>query len=204
MMISAYLLHAGIKPHAEAALIEFGQRRTANAKGVTIASQMRWVHYYDAILKRGAPLVHTYHLTHLRLRGVPCPGGQSDGCTPYFVLLVDNVKVFDFRAWTTKVCGGKLPSYRRGEPYVDFDLTEVSPRVPLTGNVKLAMLAEGGLLGAAVKLCHLWFHTGFVTHNYLSFPKRVIDKASKDKRGVFPPNFAIEMLLERVEGGGVG
>ena len=52
MMISAYLLHAGIKPHAEAALIEFGQRRTANAKGVTIASQMRWVHYYDAILSK--------------------------------------------------------------------------------------------------------------------------------------------------------
>ena len=38
--------------------------------------------------------------------------------------------------------------------------------------------------------------------NYLYFGRHVLDRACKDKKGVFSPSFALEMLLERVGGAG--
>jgi len=41
LIISAYLVYAGIAPSTTAALRMFGDKRTSNGKGVTIPSQMR-------------------------------------------------------------------------------------------------------------------------------------------------------------------
>lgn len=49
MMIAALLVHSGFRPTAETALRYFGLARTANGKGVTIPSQMRFVHYYEQV-----------------------------------------------------------------------------------------------------------------------------------------------------------
>lgn len=73
LMISAYLLHANICPTAESALRYFGIKRTANGKGVTIPSQMRYVHYYEYILRRGYPVTYTYKLNFIRMRTIPTP-----------------------------------------------------------------------------------------------------------------------------------
>lgn len=70
-VIAAYLMHCGYKASSEAALKCFGYARTANGKGVTIASQMRYVHYYEQILRVGFPVTYTYRLTHVRMRTVP-------------------------------------------------------------------------------------------------------------------------------------
>ena len=57
---------------------------------------------------------------------------------------------------------------------------------------------SGGKKGKATKLCHLWFHTGFVQSNFLCFEKMVIDKACKDKEHrVFQPSFRIELFLHK-------
>ena len=248
-MIAAYLVHSGFRGTAEAALRWFGMVRTANGKGVTIPSQMRYVHYYEQALRTGAPRAHTYALTHIRLRGTPLALGGSGGggggaggtpvvCVPHFTLSLDGVKVFDFKKAVqaraasvhANLTGGRSSSsgasasgggaslpppplgalppgigldgrirrYRRGEPYVDFDLTWTDLRV--AGNVKVQFLndKEGGSGGKPTKLCHLWFHTGFIVNSFLVFSKHVVDKANKDKKGVFPVNFAIEFYLHRV------
>jgi phosphatidylinositol-3,4,5-trisphosphate 3-phosphatase/dual-specificity protein phosphatase PTEN len=49
--ISCYMLHCGFAPSADHALQYFAVKRTLNAKGVTIPSQMRYVHYYERLLK---------------------------------------------------------------------------------------------------------------------------------------------------------
>lgn len=242
MMIAALLVHGGFRSTADAALRYYGLARTANGKGVTIPSQMRYVHYYEQMLRHGAPLAATYRLTALRLRGVPLADKASPAaaCTPNFTIALDGAIVFDYKsalaAHAAAIAAGRttgplppgvgsegqLRRYRRGEPYVDFDLTFLRPHGGLlvVGNVRMQLLQDKSGAGAAAtaadsakkdksagkkagkeaggkKLCHLWFHTGFVARNYLVFGKSVVDKANKDRKGVYPPNFAVEFLLEK-------
>ena len=67
MMIACYLVHSGRCSSADEALFLFGQERTRNGKGVTIPSQMRYVHYYETLLRRGSVQPHTYQITHVRM-----------------------------------------------------------------------------------------------------------------------------------------
>ena len=71
VMVSAYLIHSGICADAEKALQYFGDMRTYNAKGVTIPSQMRYVHYYEQLILRGSVTPYTYQITHMRFVSVP-------------------------------------------------------------------------------------------------------------------------------------
>ena len=63
----------------------------------------------------------------------------------------------------------------------------------------LLLLQLYDTLGSPSKLCHLWFHTGFVARNYLYFPRPAIDKACGDRRNTtFSPGFGIEIYMTRV------
>ena len=46
MMIACYLVYSKICQDAESALRLFGEKRTRDAKGVTIPSLIRYVHYF--------------------------------------------------------------------------------------------------------------------------------------------------------------
>ena len=70
LIIAAYLVYAGLSPSTTAALRLFGEKRTTNGKGVTIPSQMRYVHYFEQSLKRDFPAA-AYQLRHFRLHTVP-------------------------------------------------------------------------------------------------------------------------------------
>ncbi|KAI7897665.1 protein-tyrosine phosphatase-like protein [Cokeromyces recurvatus] len=50
-VISALLLHLHLASNAKEAIELYGKQRTHNLKGVTIPSQIRYVHYYDFMLK---------------------------------------------------------------------------------------------------------------------------------------------------------
>lgn len=71
VMVCAYLIHSGVRADAEKALKYFGQMRTINNKGVTIPSQMRYVHYYEQLLIRGSITPYTYQITHIRFVTTP-------------------------------------------------------------------------------------------------------------------------------------
>ncbi|OBZ91941.1 Phosphatidylinositol 3,4,5-trisphosphate 3-phosphatase and dual-specificity protein phosphatase PTEN [Choanephora cucurbitarum] len=53
-VIAALLLHTGIAKDATEAMKLYGKERTHNMKGVTIPSQIRYVEYYDFMLKNQA------------------------------------------------------------------------------------------------------------------------------------------------------
>ena len=51
LMLAALLLYSGVCDSAQDALDEFGRKRTANSKGVTIPSQQRFVAYFERLLR---------------------------------------------------------------------------------------------------------------------------------------------------------
>ena len=66
VIISAFLLFSGQCETAAEALRFFGEARTHDGKGVTIPSQMRYVHYFEhSLLREFPPMV--YRITHMRM-----------------------------------------------------------------------------------------------------------------------------------------
>lgn len=53
LVVSSFLLHAGKCSRASDALETFAQKRTHDGKGVTIPSQIRYVHHYEEVVREG-------------------------------------------------------------------------------------------------------------------------------------------------------
>lgn len=52
LLVSCYLMHSGVCATPDEALAFYADKRTKNRKGVTIPSQIRYVHYYGLSLKQ--------------------------------------------------------------------------------------------------------------------------------------------------------
>ena len=91
--------------------------------------------------------------------------------------------------------------FRAGEPVADIDCTLFDLRLAGTLQIQVHQLPPAGAaLSTRTHLAGAWFHTGFIARNYLYFGRHVLDRACKDKKGVFAPGFALELLIERVGG----
>ena len=121
-LIAAYLAHCGMFADIEDALTFFGRRRTENEKGVTIPSQMRFVHYYGHRLTNGFMPPLTLRLLHIRILTVPAADGTS--CAPSVEVRVNNQRVFDYAR-----SAGAVRRYRRPAEHMDLDLTPYDVRV---------------------------------------------------------------------------
>ena len=77
VMLCSYLIFAGVQPTATEALSYFATQRTENGKGVTIPSQIRYVHYFEQFLnnKCSYPFPkQELHLEKIMLHQVPLQG----------------------------------------------------------------------------------------------------------------------------------
>lgn len=193
LILAAYMVYAGLEPHTSAALKMFGEARTSNGKGVTIPSQMRYVHYFEQSLKRDF-VPATYRLRHFRLHTVP-NFDVGGGCDPYFDVRLGDGKecVFDWK----KAVKGKVKNYQAKHKVIDFDLWPHNIRIK--GDVKIVFY-DWDQFSAPDKMFHFWFNTGFIDNNYLLFHKDVLDRACKDKScKEFDADFKIEVFLDKVE-----
>ena len=204
MMISAFMVREGLAKDAMEALKVFGEIRTKNGKGVTIPSQMRYVHYYEQCLRHGFESfpIKTYRIRHIRLITVP-NFDVGGGCDPFFdvrLAVWDDKKkchvmkkIFDYLKANKKV-----RNYRPRDKYADIDVTEFDLRV--RGDVKI-VLYDYDTVGGNDKMAHFWFNTGFVTNNYLLLHKEVVDRANKDKHNKeFDADFKVEVFLDELSG----
>jgi len=203
MMIACCLLHMGVCKTAEEALTLFGEKRTSNKKGVTIPSQIRYVYYYEQLLRRQNVTTYTYQITHIRLVTVPNfdPSITGGGCDPYFhVRLLQKTgennhkerRVFNYKKKVERV----KKCYPQ-ERFVDIDCKNMNVKVK--GDVKIVFF-DHDQYSQDDKMCHLWFNTAFVERNFLVFDKQVVDKACKDKHcRTFDQNFKVEVYLHRVD-----
>lgn len=204
LMVSCYLVHSGKGATADEALFYFGEERTKNGKGVTIPSQMRYVHYYEQLLKRGSITPYTYQITHIRFVTVPSFDNSllmGGGCNPYFEVVLawldDKMQANKRCVYNYKKHVKKIRHFKKDERFVDLDCS--GDNLLVCGDVKLQFY-DKDRYNADDKMFHVWFHTGFIENNYLCFEKSVLDKACKDKDNKkFDPNFKLEVFLHRVD-----
>jgi phosphatidylinositol-3,4,5-trisphosphate 3-phosphatase/dual-specificity protein phosphatase PTEN len=164
LMICCLMLYLKMFGTAQEALDFYGRQRTSNGKGVTIPSQIRYVHMYEQYLRRlergidfsdpsaSARDMNTAPyllLHHVRMHGVP-NFDVGGGCDPYFKInSVTGRRLYDFRSHNT------VNAFKR-EVFVDIDCDAV-----VSGDVKL-MFYDADTMGADDKMFTCWVNTSYV------------------------------------------
>lgn len=207
-LVAAYLLHSGICSSAEEALSMFSKMRTHNNKGVTIPSQIRYVHYYESLLRRKEVLSYTYQITHIRFITVPnfdhsITGG---GCDPYVVVKMlfpvmegeQNSHICrQHTVFNQYKAENKVSKFYPNDSIVNFDMQAFDLKV--RGDVTLQFFNHDNYSSDA-KMCQIWINTAFIERNFLVFDKSVVDRACKDKHNrAFDADFKVEVFLHRVD-----
>jgi phosphatidylinositol-3,4,5-trisphosphate 3-phosphatase/dual-specificity protein phosphatase PTEN len=165
VMICCLLMHLKLFRTADEALAFYGKQRTANAKGVTIPSQARYVRWYEqylGMLERGVRVpaeigLASFEHVRLVLHQVRVEFADSaplaSGCRPYFKIYdINGEELYDYRRLTAEVAEyGK-----RDERAV------MRCNCAIGGDVKFQFFNVASMFGADSKLFACWLNTGFV------------------------------------------
>ena len=182
-LISCLLLYLGEFDTAADCLKYYGLMRVDNGKGVTVPSQIRYVFYFEQILKNNILGVITFKkLCIKKIRMVTIPAFSK--ITFVIENKVDNKNnVFNYV---------KKENYEENAPFVDFEVGDDGFNV--CGDVKLLFYSLT-MFGGKEKIFKIWFNTNFVPEDgVLEVKKDLIDKACKDKHcKKFKHNFKIEI-----------
>jgi len=180
-----YLMLNGTCKNSDEALVYYGNKRTKDGKGVTIASQIRYIKYYERVLKElsgnippAIPLV----LTLVRITSYPKKEIKLNG-DPYILIEMNDIV-------THKSEPGTIEKIKKGGYKADIRVTGI-----VQGDVKIILQVKRG--AKKQKLCHFWFNSGFIEDMKLELPKKEIDVANKDKNcKIFKEDFKIECFFK--------
>jgi len=217
VMICAYLIWKYGKSAFEAVTI-YGQNRTRNGKGVTIPSQRRYLHYWDAAC--GNPSAHfavnlfkrkttvlgprnginltpqPVFLTHIKLVN-GCPLGKRK--ESYYVTMLNDY-------WNSAKPGKDKPTYTTDAnpctpeklecPIFNDLIIKFTPPLRLINDVKVHFYNKHD---DKSPIFHCWFNTSFASHDPLVLWKfdrglgQQIDGLHKSKKG---SKYADDMKVE--------
>jgi len=184
LIVCCYLLFDGTCTTSDEALVYYGNKRTKDGKGVTIASQIRYIRYYERVLKEMDGIIPdpaVLILTRIKITSYPKKEVNGD---PYVIIEINDTVVHTSEVGTIEKMGKK--SYKADIP--------VFGRVE--GDIKIQLSIRKKPNGKQ-KLCHFWFNTGFIIDNKVDFIKEEIDVANKDKKcKIFKEDFAIEAFFK--------
>lgn len=160
-MICCYLLHSGAFPTADEALNHYGQARTQDRKGVTIPSQVRYIRYYETLLRerlKYAPV--SMYIREMILKPVPCfAGGQGYVC---FSVSQQTLQEQDEQHTQkcTKLYKSGIYEVKKGVPnlVISMDLCLV-----LNGDIKVEFYSKSKI-GRKERVFQFWFNTFFVVN----------------------------------------
>jgi phosphatidylinositol-3,4,5-trisphosphate 3-phosphatase/dual-specificity protein phosphatase PTEN len=191
LMICAYLLYSGQCADAQEALQFFAEQRTLDGKGVTIPSQIRYVHHFQRYITHFVKLGRTFpaeprpiQLVALEMNSVPHfdPDG---GCDPY-------IKVKDVRGnvlYDSRKVENPRHYLPRNAPIVlKFNNVEVA------GDVKFELIDQDPFVKDD-KMCSFYLNTTFLPAiGKLTLKQFEIDGAVKDKKNkYFDEGFQIRL-----------
>lgn len=205
-LISCYLIYAGMVSSSDQALEVFAEGRTKNGKGVTIPSQIRYVHYfgkYVALKRAGmrSPGRATLFIERIRLRDAEKQSSNSLSFT-----ITQAVDEFERVPKTSSLEDSFVTyehedrgSYDKASKTLEWDL---SSKAILVGEDVRIIFYEKTMNGK-VKLFQFWFNTRMaelqfneLMEPYLSIPKSGCDKICADTHHKdFGADFRVELLF---------
>ncbi|CAH1991319.1 unnamed protein product [Acanthoscelides obtectus] len=157
-MICCYLLHSGKFDSADQALNYYGQTRTQDKKGVTIPSQVRYVRYYEMLLRKNlAYQPVSMYIKEFVFAPVPhFAGGQS--CLSFTIshqtLLQEGEKMTQK---CKKLRKNDMYEVKRSDQH-SFSI-KLDYCLPLTGDIKIEFYNKSMM--RKEKLFQFWFNTFF-------------------------------------------
>ena len=188
-LISCLLLYLGELETAADCLKYYGMMRVDNGRGVTVPSQIRYVFYFEQILKNKLP--HPIEFKKLRIKKIRMWTIPSFNKISFVIEnKVDKQNnIFDYN---------KKEILEENAGYMDFEVGDEGFIV--CGDVKILFFTFS-MFGSKEKIFKLWFNTNFVPQDdVLEVKKDLIDKACKDKYcKKFKHNFKIEVHMIDVD-----
>ena len=187
--ICCLLLYMKFFETAEECLLYYGLMRVGTVKGVTVPSQIRYVHYFESILKNKIPHPITFKnicIRKVKMYTIPKIGKKK--FLPNFSI-ENNGKIIKYSDINKKKDTYTITNYDL--PFMEFPFTITGHAV--SGDVKFTFYQVQLLKNE--KLFKFWFNTNFLPAGGLyEIKKEAIDKACKDKKcKVYKEDFKIEI-----------
>eukprot|EP00808_Paulinella_micropora_P000959 g62816.t1 len=213
-LISCLLQHLKMQSSAHEALQYFAEKRTKNQKGVTIPSQIRYVHYYeiflqkrraagsDALLDELVPL-KWLSLDKIRLHGIP-KMLESEEVQMWFTIECE-----DKGSVVTVDSKKAVECVRFDDPATNALVFNTRGKLPtLFEDVRVTFYRSTKMGSKKMFVC--WFNTRFLALDEkidnqtlssgqcrLVLPKNQIDKALKDKKHkLYSADMSLEFLFK--------
>lgn len=215
VMIVALMMFMKLFDSLDAALHCYNTKRTRDGKGITIASQIRFLKYFVHTLSQIGRALPSKR--PVRLRAVsfsPIPWFDMDGgCTPYFQVRVrvenhchnpigqrevlsteeDSMKVVYDSQYRNGVDGALVPL----ESYVGSERAalRIQQELELVDEVHFVFYNKGGRLLHTEQMFSFWLHTSFLDDRaaVVMLGRDEVDGASKEHREFFDPGFLVEV-----------
>ncbi len=173
--ICCLMIFLNLFENADESLAYYSMMRTGNGKGVTNPSQIRYVHYFeDIVKKKNNPTVNPKQIVIRKIKMVSIPGFSRVGwsCSPTFT--IENgercYKYFEYIK--------KRETFNLSMNEVEFHLGVGGFEVG--GDVKITFF-NVGMIGNKDKIFKFWFNTNFLSEfNKFELTKVEIDKACQD------------------------
>ena len=186
--ICCLLLYLNFFETAEECLLYYGLLRVGTVKGVTVPSQIRYVHYFENILKKNMPNPLVFKkicIRKIKMFTIPKVGKKFQ---PNFII-ENNNKTYKY-----------IDINKRKDDYSTSDFEQKILEFPMgvggvavSGDVKIQFFQMQFLNLKSDKLFKFWFNTNFVPQNgVFEIKKEAIDKACKDLNcKIYKDNFKI-------------
>jgi protein-tyrosine phosphatase len=185
VMISCYLISAGMANTAVDALQKFDWRRTTDGSGVTLPSQRRCVFYWESVVKGGLlKIERPLRISSIIVQDVPLKMGRT------MMLCIANAKNNAIYSTTTT-----LTSLTTTENRVKINLEFALPKdLVVTSDTTVHFLQSSSWRIMFFFAFHPAFIPGTEGNSEVTFRKTEIDGAHRSK--LFNPEFRITMKTQ--------
>ena len=188
--ICCLLLYLNFFETAEECLLYYGLMRVGTVKGVTVPSQIRYVHYFEYILNNKIPHPISFKIVIIKkVKMYTIPKINKKKFVPNFIIETHLAKIAKYSDINKKKETYTITDFNL--PFIEFTLG--SQGVLVSGDTKFTFYNVQ--LFKSEKMFKFWFNTNFLPQTGLyEIKKEGIDKACKDKKcKIYKEDFKIEI-----------